>query len=132
MAEISFKQNIFLQWIIFHFFDAPREILKGWRNFLVFNMNYFSVPILLKTLFSYWRRYRWYYPRGLDIGGFLSTYFSNGISRVLGAIVRIILIIIGAFIEIFILIAGVIVFAAWIFAPFAAIYGIFWGIKTIF
>ncbi|TFG35147.1 MAG: hypothetical protein E4H47_02125, partial [Parcubacteria group bacterium] len=93
------KENIIFQRISWHFYEVPREILIIWRHFLLFNLNYFSIPLLLKTFFSPWRRYRESYSRGFDIGRFLETFFANLIYCTLGAIMRSFLIIIGLFSE---------------------------------
>jgi len=115
MSAIS--QNIFIQYLVWHFYDQPRKILKTWKGFLLFNLEYFSVFLLLKTFFSPWRQYRWFYPRGLDIPKYLETFFSNMISRVLGAILRTGIILTGIFFEILILITGFLVFTGWFILP---------------
>jgi len=84
---------ILIQYLSWHFFDVPKDILRGWKNFLKFGLNYFSISLLFKTLFSHWRKYRWFYPKGFDIGKYIEVFFSNLISRILGAILRIFLII---------------------------------------
>ncbi|MDD2697156.1 MAG: hypothetical protein PHE52_03325 [Candidatus Pacebacteria bacterium] len=125
-------QNILVQYIVWQFFEVPREILKAWKNFLLFNLNYFSVPLLLKTFFSHWRRYRWSYGKGFDPGRYLETFFSNLISRVLGAIVRTFAIVIGILSEIGIFFGGVIVFFGWLLFPAFLIAGLIFGIRIIF
>ena len=131
MLEASPKQNIILLELSWLYFDVPRNILKAWRNFLLFNLNYFSIPLLLKTLFSHWRRYGYSYPRGFDIKGYFEVFTSNLISRILGAIMRSVLIIIGILIEIFIVLAGLIVFLGWLALPILAIYGLWWGFAPL-
>jgi len=131
MQEIGQKQNIFWQWLSWHFFEIPKAILRAWKNFLLFNLNYFSVPILFKTFFSYWRRYKWSYGRGFDLRRYLEAFTFNLISRILGAIVRSILIFIGINIEIFIVISGLLVFLGWIVLPVLLIAGLIFGIKVI-
>jgi hypothetical protein len=121
------------QYLEWQFFETPRNILRAWRNFLKFNLNYFSIPLLLKTLFSHWRRYRWFYPRGgLQIGKWIETFFSNLISRAIGAIMRIILIFIGLLAEIFIFLIGLILFLGWLALPVLLIAGLIFGFKIIF
>jgi hypothetical protein len=126
------RRNVLLQWLVFYFFDGPRAVLKAWRNFLLFNLNYFSIGLLIKTLFSYWRNYRWAYPRGFEVAGFLEAAAGNLISRVLGALMRIFLIIIGVLIEIFLFLAAIITFVGWFALPVLATILIYNGFKILF
>ncbi len=116
MANIK-GQNIIFLWLAWYFIETPKQILRGWKNILIFNLNYFSIPLLFKTLFSYWHQYRWYYPRGFDIGQYLEVFFSNLISRILGAIMRMFMIVFGIVVEIIIFIIGMIIFIAWLAMP---------------
>jgi len=125
-------QNIFIQYLVWHFFDVPKGILKAWRNFLLFNLNYFSIPLLFKTLFSHWRRYRYSYGRRFDLGRYFEAFTFNLISRGLGAVVRVILILIGLLVEFFIILAGAIIFLGWLILPVLLIAGLIFGIKIIF
>ena len=125
-------QNIILLWLVWYFIETPQQILKGWKNILSFNFNYFSIPLLFKTLFSYWHQYRWYYPRGFDIGQYLEIFFSNLISRILGAIIRIFMIIFGIIIETLIFIIGIILIIIWLMMPALIVLTIFKGINLIF
>jgi len=131
MNEIFLTKNILIQYLIWHFFDQTRKILKVWKDFLLFNLNYFSIPILIKTFFSHWRRYKWYYPRGLDIPVYLEVFFSNLISRILGAIMRAVLIFIGLLLEILIFFGGAILFLGWILLPIFIIFGLFFVFKIL-
>lgn len=132
MIETAEKQNIVIQYLSWQFWEVPREILKAWRNFLLFNLNYFSIPLLIKTFFSHWRRYQWSYGRGFDIGRYFEVFFSNLISRILGAIVRSFLLIIGLIVEFFIIAGGLIVFLSWLILPAILIAGLIFGFKIIF
>jgi hypothetical protein len=122
--EVVKKQNIFFQWLSWQFFEVPLNILKAWKNFLKFNFNYFSVPLLLKTFFSHWRKYRWSYGKGFDVGRYFEAFFSNLISRILGAIMRSILIFLGLVTEIFVFLSGIILFVGWLVLPALLILGI--------
>jgi hypothetical protein len=115
MSAIS--QNIIWQYLEWHFYDQPKAILKAWKNFLLFNLNFFSVFPLLKTFVSPLHQYTWSYPRGLDIPKHLEAAFSNLISRILGAILRTILILAGIIFEILILIFGFFIFVGWFIFP---------------
>ena len=124
--------SIFLQVLIWQFFDVPKAILKGWQNFLLFNLNYFSVPTLLKTLFSHWRRYRYPYGRVFEIWKNFETFVFNMMSRIIGAILRTIFIIIGLLLEILIILIGITIFLGWLILPFLLISGLIFGISLLF
>ena len=124
-------QNIVFQWISWQFFEVPKEILKAWKNFLKFNLNYFSIPLLLRTLFSPWRRYKMFRGKGFDIGKFFEVLVSNLIFRLLGAIIRSFLIFIGLLVELFIIFAGIIIFIGWLILPVLLIAGFIFGIKVL-
>lgn len=120
---------LFIQYLFWHFFDVPKELLRAWKNFLYFNLNYFSVTTLLKTYFSYWRGY--YYPYGdkwNPMRWFEAFVFNNIMSRFIGMIFRTILIIIGLVLEILIFFGGMTVFLGWFLLPFLLVVGLLFGI----
>ena len=125
-------QNIFLQYLGWQFWEMPKSILISWKNFLRFGLNYFSLPLLLKTFFSPWRQYKWSYGKGFDIGRYLEVFISNLISRTLGAVLRVFLIIIGILVEVFIIFAGMIIFFGWLILPALLIAGLIFGFKILF
>jgi len=128
MIEPSPKRNIFLSLLAWHFYDAPKEILKAWGNFLVFVLRYFSIGILLKTFFSHFRHLREPYGRGFDIKKYSMVFIGNIISRIIGAFVRTIIILTGLITEIFVFLLGFIILIAWLLAPFLIIIGIYSGV----
>lgn len=113
----SVKQNIIISWVVWHFYEMSRFLFSVWENFIWFSAGFFSVPLLIRTLFSPWRRYKWRYPKGFDIGEFFSTLISNIFSRIVGAFARTVLILLGIASQLFILLFGGIVFLLWIFLP---------------
>jgi len=125
-------QNIFFQYLSWQFSDVPKKLIKVWKNFLLFNLNYFSIPLLIKTLFAPWRRYKVSYGRGFDAGRYFEALISNLIFRILGAVIRIFLIVIGLFLEIIIILAGIAVFLGWMAGPAILIYGLIFGFKILF
>lgn len=126
------RQNIFVLWLVWYFLDSPRAILRAWRNYLKFNLNYWSIPVLLKTLFSHWRRYSYSYGKRFDLGRYFEALTFNLMSRTIGAVLRIFFIGVGLLIEIFIVFAGILVLAGWLFLPLLLLFllvGIFFGLK---
>ena len=123
--EISDKQNIFILWLFWHFYEMPKFLLGVWKNYILFALNYFSLPLLFRSLFAPWRRYRWVYPKGFDVVEFFNTLISNTFSRFLGAVIRIVLIAVGVVFQIFVIFAGLIVFLLWVLIPFIIIAGFY-------
>jgi len=120
----SKKQNVVVVWLFWQFLEVPKFLLEVWKNYILFALNYFSLPVLLKSLFAPWRRYKWNYPKGFEVGEFFSTLISNMFSRLIGALIRIILIVFGILFQIFIIFTGFIVFLLWMLIPFIIIAGL--------
>lgn len=122
MEDIK-RQNIFSEWFVWHFSEMPKFLLEVWKNYILFAVNYFSLLLLLKSLFAPWRRYIWRYPKGLDVGEFFSTLISNVFSRFMGALMRIVLIIAGILFQVFVFLAGLVAFLFWILTPVIIVVG---------
>lgn len=121
--EANNKENIFITWFLWQFYEMPKFLFSVWNNYMMFATNFFSVKLLLKTFFAPWRRYKWNYPKGLDIAEFFNTFISNAFSRFLGAMMRTVLIIVGILLQVFVAMAGLIIFVGWLFVPFIIIAG---------
>lgn len=124
-------QSLIGQYFSWHFLEMPKNILAGWKNFLKFGLNYFSIPLLFRTLFSPWHKYVWFYPRGFDFGKYLEVFFSNLISRFIGMILRIFFIFFGVLTEIFILFLGIFFLFVWLILPLLLIAGLIFGFKLL-
>ncbi len=132
MIEKILKQNIISLWIEWQFFDVPQAILIAWRNFLKFNLDYFSVVLLLKTIFSHWRRYSYSYGKRFDPWRFFEAFTFNAMSRIIGAVLRILFILTALLIEIFIIFIGAAIFLGWLILPLLLIMGLIFGVKIVF
>ena len=126
------KDNIIFLWLVWHFLEAPIGIVKGWGNFLRFNLNYFSVPLLLKTLVSPWRRYKMNYGRGFNPGRYFEVFTFNMMSRTIGAVLRLFFIFLGLFFEALILIFGLGIIFFWFFLPLILLFIFFYGFRILF
>jgi hypothetical protein len=122
------RENIIVSWLVWEFYETPKFLLQVWNNYFVFTSNFFSLSILLRTFFSPWRRYHWKYPNIINIGEFLNTLVSNIFSRLLGALMRAVLIIIGIFSQLFVTLIGLIVFLGWFLVPIVIIFGLLFSI----
>lgn len=115
------EENIIVLWFGWHFYEMPKLLFLVWKNYLYFGLNYFSVPLLFLTLFSPWKKYKWRYPKGFDIGEYFGTFISNVFSRLIGAICRLFLIIFGVIAQIFIFTLGAAVILFWFLMPIISI-----------
>lgn len=109
---------IFWRW---YYGEAIKNILTAWKNFIVFSLEYFSIPLLFKTLLSPWKRDITKKPRGFDIQKFFTYLAFNTISRGLGCIVRFSTIIIGIIFFFAVVIFGAAFFVLWLILPFALV-----------
>jgi hypothetical protein len=125
------SQNIIVQFLIWHFLDVPKELLKAWKNYLRFYAEFFSIGHLLKTLVAPWHGLSWGYGRGFSPARYFETIVSNGFSRTIGAMIRLLLIIIGIVFEIIVFVLGLVVIISWILLPIVLVGGFIFGIKLL-
>ena len=95
------------------------------------NLDYFSVPNLLKTLLSPWKR-DIISTQGLSLNDKFRVGIFNLLSRLIGAIIRIFTIIFGLFLTLFLLIFGLIIIMIWVLLPFIILIIFIYGIILIF
>jgi len=126
------EKIVAIQYLTWHFIDYPKAILKGWRNFLLFNLSYFSIPVLFKTFFSHWHRYYFSYGKGFSPSRYFEAFLGNLMSRIIGAIFRTFLIIAGVLVEILIFLGGAVIFFGWFVLPLILVFGFIFGLALLF
>lgn len=132
MLQGILRHNIISLWLEWQFFDVPKGILEAWRNFLKFNLDYFSIPLLLKTFFSHWRRYSYSYGKRFDLWRYFEAFTFNMMSRIIGAVLRLFFIATGLLIEIFIIFGGAVILLGWLVLPLLLILGFLYGFGILF
>jgi len=120
----SQRTNIISLWLVWQFYEVPKFLLHVWNNYMMFASSFFSFQLLVKTFFSPWHRYKWAYPKTFDVKEFFSVLISNFASRILGAMMRIVLIIAGAAFQVFVALTGAVIFIGWFLVPFIIIFGL--------
>lgn len=119
----------YLRW---HYTLAWRDLILISRNFLWFSYHFFSLPVLVRTLFAPWRRLNEAYPVGFDLGGFLSALFINMLMRLIGFWLRTIMIIVGLAVCLLLFLFSLAVFIVWLFLPFLLLTAMLLGLVLIF
>lgn len=116
--------SIMHDYALWHYTRAFKELFHVWLNFLWFGIHYFSIPQLLKSWFSPFKRIVEERRRGVsfeDIAGYIVI---NLLSRMIGAVLRSFLIITGLLFVTIIIIIGALVHVLWVFIPLLLIAGL--------
>jgi len=123
--------NIFIKYLYWQLILTPQKVLLILKNYLSFGFDFFSIKETLRSLFSPWRRYLWDYGRGFDIARYLEVFLSNIITRIIGFIMRLFLIIFFIAYELIVLALGIILFFISIIYPFFFIAALIYGFKYL-
>lgn len=125
------KKALFIQYIQWHFFDVFGEIYTGWKNFLVFTFNYFSIGLLLETFFLHWHKYSLRYGKSVSPSWYFEVFVFNMMSRVIGMVLRIFMIIIGLLSEVFVFVLGISLLVVWVLLPLIIFLGFLFGLRLM-
>lgn len=109
-----FLPAIYLHW---HYLKAPKNYFHIVHNLAWFLVHFFSIEILLRTLFSPWRRLGEEYKKGFRPGEFIETFLLNIIMRFTGAIIRLVFVAVGVVSVIGVWIGAVLFFVVWMLMP---------------
>jgi hypothetical protein len=113
--------SVLPEYFSWHYGRALRELKELCGNVLAFIYHFFSIPILLRTLFAPWHRLNEGYKGGFDPGSFVETFIFNTLMRFVGALFRLLFIVIGIGCLVASFIAGIILFFFWLILPAAII-----------
>lgn len=80
--------NLILEYVRWHYGRGVRELFTLAHNILRFIAHFFSVGLLLQTLFHPLQRMQENYSKGLDLGAFFSSLLVNTIMRLVGFVAR--------------------------------------------
>ncbi len=112
-------------YFLWHYTEGIKNFLEIFRNFLKYSWHFFSVGILFRTLFYPWKRdvafvsWRGFHP----ILSF-NKFIGNLISRALGAVVRLPVIVAGLLAEAAIFIFGIAGLILWLGLPLVFIFAL--------
>jgi len=104
----------YTQW---HYSKGVSDLLGVIQNFLWFFYHFFSIPTLLGTFFSPFQRLGEGYSKTFDPGQWAETFVLNSMMRIIGAVLRTMLIAMGVVSLAFTAVAGLVFFLVWLLAP---------------
>lgn len=120
--------STFISW---YFIEKPIFFFNTGKGFFLFSLRYFSTNLLLKTLFLYWRDYKWSYGKSFDLKIYIEAFFSNLLSRIVGGIIRFSLIIIGLILQVLIIISTIAIILFWLLLPIIIVFLFYSGITEL-
>lgn len=100
-----------------HYGRAWKDLTNNSVALLSFIGLFFSFSSLLKTLFSPWKRLGESYEKGLNPESILSTFVVNSITRLVGFVIRSIVLILGVFVLAFSFLCAALVYVVWAILP---------------
>lgn len=115
-------------YLAWHYSEALQDMRRIWKNFFIFIWEFFSISILVRTLFSPWHKMKESYNR---IEDFFGNLVVNTMMRLVGAVIRLVFIIMGVVCLIFCAVVGLAALAFWLFLPFLLIYTFLQGINLL-
>lgn len=123
--------SIVHNYLLWHYSRAFLEIFHVWFNFIWFVIHFFSIPQLMRSWLSPWKRItesrgnKWNLE---DLAGFIIIGL---ISRIIGFILRTSVIVIGLISLLFVILIGFSIYALWIALPLIIIAMAVFGITLI-
>ena len=118
-------------YFVWHYGDGMRRAFGLAQNAILLPLHVFSIKELCKTLFSPWKQIVDQHPREILSAESLEAYWNNLISRVIGFVMRVILIAIGSLFVAGVVVCAAVLVAGWVIAPFLPPLFFFVGITLL-
>ena len=128
MLFLSIVQHYFL----WHYSRALKDVFHVWLNLLWFILHFFSIPQLLRSWASPWKRIttergeKWNFE---DLAGYLLIGL---ISRLIGFVIRTVVIVAGLLATLVVVLLGFMTYLFWITAPISIIGILVAGLTLLF
>lgn len=100
-----------------HYSMAVSDLVRIVGNFLWFFYEFFSIPLLLKTLFVPFHRLNEAPKKGFHVGAWFEAFIVTSLMRLVGALLRILLVVFGIFFLALTVVVGSAVLITWVLAP---------------
>jgi ABC-type multidrug transport system fused ATPase/permease subunit len=121
---------LLMDFFVWYYSAAFRDMFALWLNGMWFIVHFFSIPLLLRTLFAPWRRITDTYRRG-SIEDLMETFVMNTMTRIFGAVVRSVIIFIGVVCLLVGSVALILSVLLWVALPVASLFAFIYGVKLL-
>ncbi|PIR46979.1 MAG: hypothetical protein COV07_01430 [Candidatus Vogelbacteria bacterium CG10_big_fil_rev_8_21_14_0_10_45_14] len=112
-----------------HYVEGVRDLVSLWRDLIVFLNHFFSIPLLLRTLFYPWRRMDDKRRNGsFDPSGFFEDMIVSLLMRLVGLWVRLPTIFVGVILLVLMIVLFPVIVLLWLILPLFAIVFIISGL----
>lgn len=105
-----------------HYTRGALDLISNLKNIVRFVFGFFSISILLRTIFTPWERMGESYKKGFDLESWMETFVLNTLMRFVGFVIRFITIILGLLVFAVSIILSLIIFISWILMPFLLLF----------
>ncbi|MEK7576174.1 MAG: hypothetical protein AAB482_00605 [Patescibacteria group bacterium] len=119
------------EYLSWHYSLGVVEFTRAWGNIHWFLFHYFSIPTLLASLFAPFHRIQERRTRGFDPQNWFEVFIINTLMRLVGAIVRLIVIAVGVFAQAVAVCIGGASFLLYVAAPITIPASFFIGLWLI-
>jgi len=122
---------VFYEYLTWQYGEGVREYMRAWQNIHWFFWRVFSVSLLLRTFFTPFRRTSESYGRRFDPAAMAQTFLVNIVTRLVGALVRSVLLAVAFLFQVVAFAAGSFLFLWFLLAPAAVPISVLGGILII-
>lgn len=120
------------EYLAWHYRDSLSDLWELENNFLWFGYHFFSLPLLARTFLSPIYRLEEKSARTFDIGAIIGNFIVTTLMRLVGMLVRVVIIATGVLFESALIALALPVLLLWLLLPILAIlFGIF-GVAILF
>jgi hypothetical protein len=131
ILRVMFLLTILHHYFIWHYTVAFREILHVWKNFFWFTFHFFSISLLFRSLFAPWKRMTETRSGTFNLEDLAGVLIINLLSRLIGFLLRSLVIIIGLCVLSILLIGLICLYCFWVTAPLILIGCLYYGLLLL-
>jgi hypothetical protein len=124
---------IIVNYIVWHYTKAILEFSHIYKNILSFVFNFFSIPVLVRSYFAPWRRMGEDYTKDIfhDFEDVAAVFVVNLIMRIVGVVMRTVIIIAGLLCLVIVALFYPILLAAWLLLPLILVVLVMLGVGLL-